>query len=66
LAAVGETSGAVNEQSRGFFLYDHLRDQILVHLELADFLTELFSLVRVAYGVLASRLGETDGAGGAT
>jgi hypothetical protein len=45
VAAVGQTGGAVNQQTGGFLLHDHLRDQILIHLKLADLLTELLALM---------------------
>ena len=36
-AAVSQTGGAVNQQTGGFFLHDHLRDQILIDLKLPIF-----------------------------
>ena len=42
-----------------------LRDQVLIHLKLADLLPELFSLIGVAYRRLAGCLSYADGAGSA-
>jgi hypothetical protein len=42
-----------------------LRNYVLIHLKLADLLTELFALIGVTYRRVAGGPGETDGAGGA-
>src|SRR5262249_51171431 len=56
---------AIDEQARGFLVHDHLRDQILIHLKLADLLAELLALVAVAHGRLARRDRQSQRAGGA-
>src|ERR1043166_625120 len=62
---VGQPGGAIDEQARGFLVYHHLRDQILIHLKLADLLAELLALVAVAHGRLARRDRQPQRAGGA-
>ena len=61
-----ERRGAVAEQPSRFLLHDHLRDHILNHLELADLLAELHTLVRVLNRRLAAGASETHGSGAAT
>src|SRR3989337_2225490 len=50
----------VDQQTRGLDLGDHLRDHVLVHLELADRLPELVPLVAVLRHLVQARLGEDD------
>ena len=47
--AVGEAGGTVHQQARRFFVDNHLRDQFLVHLILANLLSELLSLITIIH-----------------
>ncbi len=55
--------GLVDEEPCGFDFGRHLRDHVLVHLELADLLPELLAVVRVLDGRIQAGLGQPDGAG---
>ena len=54
----------MDEEPRRFFVHDHLCDQILVHLILADLLTELLSLIAIVHRRFACRTRQAHGAGG--
>src|SRR5215510_6471744 len=53
LPLVRKPGGTMHQQARRFFLHDHLRNQFLVHLVLADLLSELLSLIAIIHCSLA-------------
>ena len=62
---IGEPGGAIHQQARRFFLHDHLRDQFLVHLILADLLSELLPLVAIIHRRFARGARNAERPGGA-
>src|SRR5262245_63764276 len=53
LSLIRKPGGTIYQQARGFLLHDHMRNQFLVHLVLADLLSELLSLIAIIHCSLA-------------
>ena len=62
---IGKPRSPVHQQARRFFLHDHLRDQFLVHLVLADLLSKLLPLVAIIHCRFARRARNPKRSGGA-